>query len=55
MVFYNTLPLYGGLLAYLFLGEAIGWAHLAGGAMIIGAGIWAARAQSKAAQKTTSG
>jgi drug/metabolite transporter (DMT)-like permease len=55
MVFYNTLPLYGGLLAYLFLGEEIGWAHLAGGAMIIGAGIWAARAQSKAAQKATPG
>lgn len=55
MVFYNTLPLYGGLLAYLFLGEAIGWAHLAGGAMIIGAGIWAARAQSRAAQKATAG
>jgi len=55
MVFYNTLPLYGALLAYLFLGEKIGWAHLAGGALIIGAGIWAARAQSRAAQRASTG
>lgn len=46
MVFYNTLPLYGGLLGALFLGEAIGLAHLVGGALIIGGGIWAARSQS---------
>ena len=43
MVFYNTLPLYGALLAYLFLGESIGPAHLVGGALIIGGGLWAAR------------
>jgi len=42
MVFYNTLPLYGALLAYLFLGESIGLAHLLGGALIIGGGLWAA-------------
>ncbi len=48
MVFYNTLPLYGALLAYLFLGEEIGLAHLAGGALIIGGGIWAARAKVQA-------
>jgi drug/metabolite transporter (DMT)-like permease len=55
MVFYNTLPLYGALLAYLFLGEEIGWAHLAGGTLIIVAGIWAARAQSRAARKDGTG
>jgi drug/metabolite transporter (DMT)-like permease len=43
MVFYNTLPLYGGLLGFLLLGESIGLVHLAGGALIIGGGIWAAR------------
>lgn len=43
MVFYNTLPLYGALLGYLFLGESIGLAHLVGGALIIGGGLWAAR------------
>jgi drug/metabolite transporter (DMT)-like permease len=43
MVFYNTLPLYGALLGYLFLGESIGPAHLIGGALIIGGGLWAAR------------
>jgi drug/metabolite transporter (DMT)-like permease len=43
MVFYNTLPLYGALLAYLFLGESIGLIHLLGGALIIGGGLWAAR------------
>jgi drug/metabolite transporter (DMT)-like permease len=55
MVFYNTLPLYGAMLAYLFLGEAIGCAHLAGGALIIVAGIWAVRAQSRAARKAGTG
>jgi drug/metabolite transporter (DMT)-like permease len=43
MVFYNMLPLYGALLGYLFLGESIGPAHLIGGALIIGGGLWAAR------------
>jgi drug/metabolite transporter (DMT)-like permease len=43
MVFYNTLPLYGALLGYLFLGEPVGLSHLIGGALIIGGGLWAAR------------
>lgn len=41
MVFYNTMPLYGALLAYWFLGETLGWQHVVGGALIIGAGMWA--------------
>jgi len=47
MVFYNTLPLYGALLGYLFLGESIGPAHLLGGALIIGGGLWAAWGRSR--------
>jgi drug/metabolite transporter (DMT)-like permease len=43
MVFYNTLPLYGALLGFLFLDEPIGLIHLIGGALIIGGGLWAAR------------
>jgi drug/metabolite transporter (DMT)-like permease len=43
MVFYNTLPLYGALLGTWFLGESMGWAHLFGGVLIVGGGIWAAR------------
>jgi drug/metabolite transporter (DMT)-like permease len=43
MVFYNTLPVYGALIGYLFLGEAIGLTHLVGGALIAGGGLWAAR------------
>jgi len=46
MVFYNMLPLYGALLGYLFLGESIGSAHLLGGALIIGGGLWAAQGRS---------
>jgi drug/metabolite transporter (DMT)-like permease len=42
MVFYNTLPLYGALIGYLALGESVGLAHLAGGALIVGGGLWAA-------------
>jgi drug/metabolite transporter (DMT)-like permease len=47
MVFYNMLPLYGALLGYLFLGESIGPAHLLGGALIIGGGLWAAGGRSQ--------
>ncbi len=43
MVFYNTLPLYGALLGYLFLGESVGPVHLLGGVLIVGGGLWAAR------------
>jgi drug/metabolite transporter (DMT)-like permease len=43
MVFYSTLPLYGALLGYLLLGEPVGPAHLLGGALIIGGGIWGSR------------
>jgi drug/metabolite transporter (DMT)-like permease len=43
MVFYNTLPLYGALLGYLLLGESIGVFHFVGGALIVGAALWAAR------------
>jgi len=43
MVFYNTLPLYGALLGALSLGEPIGQAHLVGGLLIIGGGLWASR------------
>lgn len=39
MVFYNTLPLYGALLGFLFLGETMGVPHLAGGALILGGGL----------------
>jgi len=42
MVFYNMLPLYGAMLAYLFLGEPVGVSHLVGGALIVGGGLWAA-------------
>lgn len=39
MVFYNTLPLYGALFGFLFLGETLGPAHLAGGALILAGGL----------------
>jgi drug/metabolite transporter (DMT)-like permease len=43
MVFYNTMPVYGGLLGALILGETVGAAHLIGGALIISGGLWASR------------
>jgi drug/metabolite transporter (DMT)-like permease len=43
MVFYNTLPLYGALLGTVLLQESLGLYHLAGGLLIAGGGIWAAR------------
>ena len=42
MVFYNTLSLYGALLGFLLLDESIGPAHVIGGLLIIGGGLWAA-------------
>jgi drug/metabolite transporter (DMT)-like permease len=50
MVFYNALPLRGALLGYLFLGESIGLAHLLGGALIVGGGLWAARGRRRTTQ-----
>lgn len=44
MMFYNTLPIYGALLGHFLLGEPLGLSHFLGGALIIGAGLWAARA-----------
>ncbi len=41
MVFYNMLPVYGALLGTLLLREPFGWAHVVGGTLIIGAGVWA--------------
>lgn len=46
MVFYNTLPLYGALLGTLLLSEPVGPAHLLGGALIIGGGLYAARGRA---------
>jgi drug/metabolite transporter (DMT)-like permease len=43
MVFYNTLPLYGAILASLSLGEPIGSNHVIGGLLIIGGGLWSAQ------------
>lgn len=43
MVFYNTLPVYGALLGFIFLGEPLGIHHLIGGLLIVGGGIWAAK------------
>jgi drug/metabolite transporter (DMT)-like permease len=45
MIFMNTLPLYGALFGYLLLNEPVGPAHLVGGALIIGGGVWAARSR----------
>lgn len=53
MVFYNTLPLYGALIGFLLLDEPIGPAHLAGGILIVGGGLWAARASRPAAASQT--
>jgi drug/metabolite transporter (DMT)-like permease len=52
MVFYNTLPLYGALLGFLLLGEAIGPAHVVGGALIVGGGLWAASPRRAAPQSS---
>jgi len=43
MVFYNTMPLYGALLGFLFLGESIEMPHIVGGLLIVCGGLWAAR------------
>jgi drug/metabolite transporter (DMT)-like permease len=35
MYFVNLTPVFAGLLSWLLLGEAVGWHHLAGGALIL--------------------
>jgi drug/metabolite transporter (DMT)-like permease len=42
-IFYNTLPLFGAVLGFVFLNEPIGLYHLIGGSLIIGSGLWAAQ------------
>lgn len=41
MVFYNTLPLYGVVLATVFLEEPFGLSHIVFGGLILGGGLWA--------------
>lgn len=41
-IFVNTLPLYGSLLGYCFLGEPVGLPHSIGGLLIISGGVIAA-------------
>ncbi len=45
---YYSLPLWGGLFAYLFLGETMGSVHLVSGILIIGGIFWASRAPKDA-------
>lgn len=51
MVFYNTLPIYGALFGALSLGETLGPAHLAGGALIVAGGLVASLSGKKTASK----
>jgi drug/metabolite transporter (DMT)-like permease len=53
MVFYNTLPLFGIVLGYLFLGERLGPSDLLGGMLIIGGGLWAARGRRREPNRST--
>jgi len=41
MVFYNTLPLYGVLMAAIFLQESLGMGHIVFGGLILAGGLWA--------------
>ncbi|MBM4459414.1 MAG: DMT family transporter [Chloroflexi bacterium] len=50
MAFYNMLPVYGALLAALFLGETLGLAQIAGGVLVITGGLLAALALKPAGQ-----
>ena len=47
MIFYNAMPVYGAVMGYLFLGEALGMQHIIGGAMIIAGGVTAALNRKK--------
>lgn len=47
MYFVNLTPVLAGLLSWLLLGEAVGWHHLAGGALILAGIHLAARPASK--------
>jgi len=48
MAFYNMLPVFGVLLAVLFLGESLAWAHFLGGGLVIAGGLIAARGEVRA-------
>lgn len=40
MAFYNLLPVFGLLLSVMLLGEQVTWAHLVGGLLVVGGGLW---------------
>lgn len=49
MAFYNTLPLYGAILAALALGEGLGSSTLVFGGLILAGGIWGTTGSGKSA------
>lgn len=51
---YYSLPLWGGLFGFLFLGETMGMTHLISGIMIIGGIFWASRVPKEEAAAVTS-
>ncbi|SIO28922.1 DMT family transporter [Halodesulfovibrio marinisediminis] len=49
---YYSLPLWGGLFAFVFLGETMGMVHLVSGVLIIGGIVWASRSPKPVASET---
>ncbi len=39
-IYMNLIPVYAALMAYLILGEPLGWHHLGGGLMVLGASLY---------------
>jgi drug/metabolite transporter (DMT)-like permease len=49
-IYMNLVPLYAALLSYVFVGEPLGWHHLGGGIMVIGASFYVGLRSIRAGQ-----
>ncbi|WP_319544185.1 DMT family transporter [uncultured Pseudodesulfovibrio sp.] len=50
---YYSLPLWGGIFAFVFLGEKMTTVHFISGALIIGGIVWASRGTKKPVESAT--
>ena len=49
-IYMNLVPVYAALLSYVFVGESLGWHHLGGGVLVIGASLFVGFSTIRAGQ-----
>lgn len=49
-IYMNTIPVYVVILSYIFVGEPVGWHHLGGGVLVVGASLYVGLSSIRAGQ-----